>query len=83
MIVDTTVLMTLDNDIGLQFLYEPAGLRQGDYGVGVRPAHRQRRPAPVRAQERVAVALSVLPPFPGSFRSIPTSEARLIQRSTV
>ena len=47
--------------LGLQFLYEPAGMRQGDDGVGVRLADRQWRPASVRAQERVAVGFTVLP----------------------
>ena len=50
--------------LGLQFLYEPACLRQGDDGVGVRLAHWQWRPTSIRAQECVAVGFTVLPALP-------------------
>ena len=47
-----------------QLLYDQAGMGQGDHGVDVRMAHRQRLPSPGFAQERVAVGFTVLAALP-------------------
>ena len=54
-----------------QFLYDQAGMGQGDDGVAVHMAHRQWRPVPVRAQEGVAVAPPVLPALSGFLAQYP------------